>query len=95
MLIRFVKVSYFGWNPCVMAGIERAPKANVNFLGHVLCLTCSFFSYAHIKICQVVKILKCNIEYSTEVCSFLLRSKGLSLVDGFYFVHIMAIHEIE
>lgn len=48
MLIRFVKVSYFGWNPCVMAGIERAPKANVNFLGHMLCLTCSFFSYAHI-----------------------------------------------
>lgn len=30
-------------NPCVMAGIERAPKANVNFLGHMLCLTCSFF----------------------------------------------------
>lgn len=43
MLIRFVKVSYFGWNPCVMAGIERAPKANVNFLGHMLCLRCSFF----------------------------------------------------
>lgn len=35
-------------NPCVMAGIERTPKANVNFLGHMLCLTCSFFSYAHI-----------------------------------------------
>lgn len=67
-------------NPCVMAGIERAPKADVNFLGHMLCLACSFLSYAHIKICQVVKILKCFIEYSTEVCLFLLRSKDLSLV---------------